>query len=331
MRHFLRGRTGANSVLNKEKISVQFPPHPTSSHEIHRDTTFFSIFSFLILITYCILQVRYHQSNSCCISITKVKRQYNIIGGWGGLCERERERGERTHRILCKPLLVKYSRIIFTTIPMLDTIAHHFFHRHQPLPVISIRHSTPIPDIFKHQSSNLSFLNLFFPHTNYFASLCIQKRVSTRIRTEPSPTISIVTIPLRSTMAEEANVALSNPTTSGAEKELSQQDSGAKAADIAMDEGTSEPYKEGAGQEEVADRMSNPKRPYSETRLTTVFFQPLRPTGTQITPLKTSPPLPPRRIKILKCKTLQNLAMPRELNLVQLYIPPMVHLLSQSE
>lgn len=47
MRHFLRGRTGANSVLNKEKISVQFPPHPTSSHEIHRDTTFFPSSPFL--------------------------------------------------------------------------------------------------------------------------------------------------------------------------------------------------------------------------------------------------------------------------------------------
>lgn len=132
-------------------------------------------------------------------------------------------------------------------------------------------------------------------------------------------------------MAEEANVALSNPSASGAEKELSQQDSGAKAADITMDEGTSEPHKEGAGQEEVADRMFNPKQPYSETRLTMVFFQPLRPTATQNTPHMTSPPLPPQIFKISKCKTLQSLAVPREPNLVQLYLPPMVHLLSQRE
>ena len=132
-------------------------------------------------------------------------------------------------------------------------------------------------------------------------------------------------------MAEEANVALSNPTVSGAEREPSHQDSGAKPADIAMDEGTSEPHKEGAGQEEGADCMSSPKRPCSETRLTIIFFQPLRPTATQITPLMTSPPLPPQIIKILKCKILQSLAMPREPNLVQPYLPLMVHLLGQRE
>ena len=58
-------------------------------------------------------------------------------------------------------------------------------------------------------------------------------------------------------MAEEANIALSAPPTSGPEIEPSQQDSGAKAADVTMDEGTSEPHKEGAKQEEVTDGTSN--------------------------------------------------------------------------
>lgn len=57
-------------------------------------------------------------------------------------------------------------------------------------------------------------------------------------------------------MAEETNVALSDPTTSGAEMEHSQQDNGAKAADIAVDEGVSEPSKEGAEEEEATDSMS---------------------------------------------------------------------------
>ena len=66
-------------------------------------------------------------------------------------------------------------------------------------------------------------------------------------------------------MAEEANVALSAPTTSDPEIEPSQQDNSAKAADITMDEGTSERNKEGAEQEEVVDSTSNPKQFYSET------------------------------------------------------------------
>lgn len=60
-------------------------------------------------------------------------------------------------------------------------------------------------------------------------------------------------------MAEEANVAMSAPTTSDPKIEPSQQDSGAKAADITMDEGTSEPNKEGAEQEEGADDTSSLK------------------------------------------------------------------------
>lgn len=54
-------------------------------------------------------------------------------------------------------------------------------------------------------------------------------------------------------MAEETNVALPNPTTLGNEMEHSQQDNGAEAADITMDEGAFEPPKEGAEQEESAD------------------------------------------------------------------------------
>lgn len=58
-------------------------------------------------------------------------------------------------------------------------------------------------------------------------------------------------------MAEEANVALSDPVTSAAEVEHSQQENGPKAADVAMDEDTFEPHKEGLEQEEVADGISN--------------------------------------------------------------------------
>lgn len=54
-------------------------------------------------------------------------------------------------------------------------------------------------------------------------------------------------------MAEEANVALSNPATSGTDMEISQHDNGAKPTDIATQEGTSEPSKEGAEPEEAAD------------------------------------------------------------------------------
>ena len=58
-------------------------------------------------------------------------------------------------------------------------------------------------------------------------------------------------------MAEEANVALSDPVTSGAEVEHSQPENGAKAADVAMDEDTSDPHKEGLEEEESADGTSN--------------------------------------------------------------------------
>ena len=57
-------------------------------------------------------------------------------------------------------------------------------------------------------------------------------------------------------MAEETNVALSDPTASGASLEKAQQDSSAKAADIPVDERISEPPKEGAAQEEAADCAS---------------------------------------------------------------------------
>ena len=132
-------------------------------------------------------------------------------------------------------------------------------------------------------------------------------------------------------MAEEANVALSDPTTQAAETDPSQQDSGAKAADITLDEGTSEPHKEGGGQKEAADGTYSSKQFYSETRLTIAFFQPLRRTATQTTPLITNPPLPPQTRKISKCKTLQKPVTPRVLNLVQLYLPPTVHLLRRRE
>ncbi len=69
-------------------------------------------------------------------------------------------------------------------------------------------------------------------------------------------------------MAEETNVALSDPTTSATEIEHSQQDNGANAADVVMDEGTSEPLKEGAEQEEAADGMSNFEQRHFDIRLT---------------------------------------------------------------
>lgn len=69
-------------------------------------------------------------------------------------------------------------------------------------------------------------------------------------------------------MAEETNVALPDSTASGAEMEHSQQDNGAEAADIAMDEGTFEPPKEGAEQEETADGTYNSDQSHSNIRLT---------------------------------------------------------------
>ena len=69
-------------------------------------------------------------------------------------------------------------------------------------------------------------------------------------------------------MAEEANVALSDPTTSGPEMEHSQQDNGAKAAHTAMDESTSEPAKEGAEQEEAVEGTYTFERAHSDVRLT---------------------------------------------------------------
>lgn len=62
-------------------------------------------------------------------------------------------------------------------------------------------------------------------------------------------------------MAEETNVAISNPTASGAEMEHSQQDNGVKAAEKATDEGVSEPPMEGAGEEEAADSMFRSSNP----------------------------------------------------------------------
>ena len=132
-------------------------------------------------------------------------------------------------------------------------------------------------------------------------------------------------------MAEEANAAMSAPTTSDPKIEPSQQDSGAEAADITMDEGTSEPNKEGPEQEEGADDTSSLKQSYSENRLTIVFFQPPKPTATRTTPPMTSPPLPPRTHKILKCKTRQRRSTPRELNLLQPYLPQMAHPLRPRE
>ena len=77
-------------------------------------------------------------------------------------------------------------------------------------------------------------------------------------------------------MAEEANVTLTDLNTSGAEMELPQQDSGANAADKAVDEGTSDAPKEGADEEEVANGNPNLSQSYQEPRLTTSFLQSLR-------------------------------------------------------
>ena len=69
-------------------------------------------------------------------------------------------------------------------------------------------------------------------------------------------------------MAEETNVALPNSTASGAEMDHSQQDNGAEAADIAMDEATLKLPKEGAEQEETADGTSDSNQSHCNTRLT---------------------------------------------------------------
>lgn len=73
------------------------------------------------------------------------------------------------------------------------------------------------------------------------------------VGTELSPTISIYH-QLHLTIAEEANVASPNPAISGAEMEHSQEGNGAKATDIV---GTSEPPKEGADQQEIAEGVSD--------------------------------------------------------------------------
>ena len=54
-------------------------------------------------------------------------------------------------------------------------------------------------------------------------------------------------------MAEEANVTSPHSATSGTDMEKSQHDNGAKATNVATQEGISEPSKEGAEQEEAAD------------------------------------------------------------------------------
>lgn len=59
-------------------------------------------------------------------------------------------------------------------------------------------------------------------------------------------------------MAEETNVAVSDPTTTGTEMEHS-QDNGAEAAHTAMDESNSEPAKEEAEEEEAAEGMYKPQ------------------------------------------------------------------------
>lgn len=69
-------------------------------------------------------------------------------------------------------------------------------------------------------------------------------------------------------MAEEANFALTDPTTSAAEMEHPQQDSDAKAADKAIDVGTSDVPKEGADKEEVAKGIFCVSQIYHELRLT---------------------------------------------------------------
>lgn len=135
-------------------------------------------------------------------------------------------------------------------------------------------------------------------------------------------------------MAEEANVTMSDPTTSGAEMKHSQQDNGVNAAEIPVDEGTYEPHKEGTEQEEATNGMSGFKQPSSEVGLTIVFFQPLRLTATQttpLTPLTISLRLPAQTHKITKWRTLQRPVMPKELNLLRPYLLPTVHLLLRKE
>ena len=61
-------------------------------------------------------------------------------------------------------------------------------------------------------------------------------------------------------MAEEANVALPNPATSGTDMENPQHDTGAKATNVTSQEGSSEPAKEGTEQEEAADSTYIVKR-----------------------------------------------------------------------
>ena len=58
-------------------------------------------------------------------------------------------------------------------------------------------------------------------------------------------------------MAEETNVASSEPIASDTEMAHTEQDNGGKTTEIAGDNGNSEPLEEGADQEEVADGMSN--------------------------------------------------------------------------
>lgn len=77
-------------------------------------------------------------------------------------------------------------------------------------------------------------------------------------------------------MAEDANVASSNPAISGAETEHLQQGNGSEATDIA---GTSEPPKEGAGQEEIAEGTVNFEQPHCNTRLTLCLLQAAKTNG----------------------------------------------------
>lgn len=160
---------------------------------------------------------------------------------------------------------------------MVDTVAHLIFYRY--------RHCILFPVFTQHQNktfqpspSLLLPISITFTQ-DYFASLRIQKRVLIRFRIELSPTISILTTPSSPTMAEETNMALSNPATSGAETENSQQDNGAKATDIAMDEGTSELPKEGAEQEEATESMSDCERPHSDARLIHSFLSATKTNG----------------------------------------------------
>ena len=69
-------------------------------------------------------------------------------------------------------------------------------------------------------------------------------------------------------MAQEANLTLSDPTASAPEMDHSQEDSRPEAADTAIDEGTSEPHKEGADEEESAESTIIAEQPNVELRLT---------------------------------------------------------------